>query len=508
MKKRIIICIVAGVLLVLTFSFILTGQMNGRAGSQSEAFQMDGTTLMKYLGTSEVVYVPDKVQVIAQGAFEDNDYIKKVVLPSRLITIEYNAFAECDNLLEIDIPDSVTTIGSAAFANCKSLCDVSIGKSVEEIGSGIFAGCSSLKDLEVSTKSTTLTCLDGVLMSADRSYIYQMLPGREEPFYIMNDNVEEVGQYAFWGCRNVEHMIISDKIAVISPYAFSNMENLKSVSMSFAVTEIDMKAFEDCISLEQIYIPDSVVEIHETAFDGCSKVQFYTEQGSYGASFAEDNSIGMTTTPIYGLSYAEDVKEDYYEAIKEAEEKSEQEANAPKPIEIGPDVMGYTTIVGNNAVVLMDSAKGEVVSGSNVQWNDEMSAMAQDGTLSANAFYGVNTLEEVVIPNGVTKIDKFAFARSSITSVEIPEGTISIEYAAFYHCDNLEKVIIPESVTYIADNAFAYTPWLEDWYEKGEGDYLIVGDGVLLAYKGEEEDFVLPANVKYVACETPQKIEL
>ena len=43
----------------------------------------------------------------------------------------------------------------------------------------------------------------------------------------------------------------------------------------------------------------------------------------------------------------------------------------------------------------------------------------------------------------------------------------------------------------------------KDWYENGESDYLIVGDGVLLAYKGEEEDFVLPANVKYVACETP-----
>ena len=34
---------------------------------------------------------------------------------------------------------------------------------------------SSLKDLDVSTKSTTLTCLDSVLMSADRTFIYQML---------------------------------------------------------------------------------------------------------------------------------------------------------------------------------------------------------------------------------------------------------------------------------------------------------------------------------------------
>lgn len=503
MKKRVIISFVAVLLLVLTFSFILAGQNSSVAGSEKEAFQMDGTTLMKYMGSSEVVYVPDSVRVIAHGAFEDNDYIKKVVLPSRLETIEYNAFAECDNLLEIDIPDSVTKIGSAAFSNCKSLCDVYIGKSVEDVGSGIFAGCSSLKDLEVSEKSTTLTCLDGVLMSADRTYIYQMLPGREEPFYIMNERVEEIGQYAFWGCNNLEHVILSDKIQIVSPYAFSNAANLKSVSMSFAVTEIEMKAFEDCVSLEQIYIPDSVIKIHDTAFDGCPKLNFYTAEGTYGGMYAEEHSITASTTPIYSLSYAEDVKEEYYEAIKEAEEKSEQEENAPKPVEIGPDVMGYTTVVGNNAVILMDSGGGTVISGANAEANDELKEMAEDGIITANAFYGEDSLDVVTIPEGVTEIEKFAFARSSITGVTIPESTTSIGYAAFYHCDDLSDVEIPGSVTYIADKAFEHTAWLEDWYENGKGDYLIVGDGVLLAYKGRPEDYKQPTNVKYVACEIP-----
>lgn len=503
MKKRILFSISAVFILVLAFSFVLSMQKTGVAGGEQEAFQMDGSTLMKYLGSSEVVYVPDSVQVIAQGAFEDNDYIKKVVLPGKLTAIEYNAFAECDNLLEVDIPDSVTKIGSAAFANCKSLTDVYIGKSVEEVGSGIFAGCTDLQDLDVSEKSTTLTCLDGVLMSADRTYVYQMLPGREKPFYIMNDRVEEIGQYAFWGCNNLEHVILSDKIQEISPYAFSNAANLKSVSMSFAVTEISMKAFEDCGNLEQIYIPDSVLKIHETAFDGCAKLNFYTADGTYGSMYAKEKSISVTNTPIYSLSYAEEVEEDYYQAIKEEKEKSEQAANAPVEIEVGPDVMGYTTLVGNHAVILMDSGAGEVVSGANAQWNDELKEMAEKGTVEANAFYGVDTLKDVVIPDGVKEIDKFAFARSSVTSVTIPEGTETIGYAAFYHCDNLDEVVIPDTVTYIGDKAFAHTKWLENWYENGEGDYLIVGDGVLLAYKGKPENYKIPAEVKYVACEIP-----
>ena len=503
MKKRIAVTLIAVVLLVLTFSFVLGGRKHGIAGGDKEAFQMNGTTLVKYMGSSEVVYVPDSVRTIGFGAFEDNDYIKKVVLPNRLESIEYNAFAECDYLLEIDIPDSVTEIGSAAFSNCKSLCDVSIGKSVETVGSGIFAGCSSLKDLDVSEKSTTLTCLDGVLMSADRTYIYQMLPGREEPFYIMNEKVEEIGQYAFWGCNNVEHMILSDKIAVISPYAFSNAAGLKSVSMSFAVKEIGMKAFEDCINLEQIYIPDSVTKIHKTSFDGCKKLNFYTEKDTYGNKYATEKEIPVTASPIYSLSYARDVMDDYYKKLKEEKEQAALQENAPTPIENGPDVMGYTTIVDNQAVVLMDSADGTVVSGANVKDNDKLKDMAKDGIISENAFYGSKTIDDVEIPEGVTEIGNFAFARSSITSVTIPEGTTNIGYASFYHCDDLSEVHIPSTVTYIGNKAFEHTKWLKDWYVNGEGDYLIVGDGVLLAYKGTKEDYRRPSDVKYVAFEEP-----
>ncbi len=504
MKKKIIISTVTVVLLALTFSFILTGVLKGRAESGREVFQMSGSTLMKYMGDSEVVYVPESVTVIAEGAFENNDSIRKVVLPARLKEIEYNAFTECDNLLEIDIPDSVTTIGSAAFANCKALCDVYIGKSVEEIGSGIFAGCSSLKDLDISEKSTTLTCLDGVLMSADRTYIYQMCPGREKPFYIMNERVTEIGQYAFWGCDNLEHVILSDKIVEISPYAFSNAGNLKSVSMSFAVTDIAMLAFEDCRNLEQIYIPDSVIRIHETAFKGCPKVKFYTANGSYGYIFANDNGITTTQTPIYSLSYAEAVEEEYYAAIEQAEEEARQEALAPKPVEIGPDVMGYTTVVGDQAVVLMDSGAGVVISGANASFNDAMKAMTETGVIPDNAFYRFETLSTLEIPDEITSIGKFAFARSGLTSVVIPEGVTSIDYAAFYHCDDLKEVVIPDSVTFIGIKAFEHTAWLEDWYENGDSNYLIVGDGILIGYRGEPEDYVKPANVKLVACDVPQ----
>ena len=133
-----------------------------------------------------------------------------------------------------------------------------------------------------------------------------------------------------------------------------------------------------------------------------------------------------------------------------------------------------------------------------------MKEMTESGVISDNAFYRSETLNVLEIPEEIISIGKFAFARSSLTSVVIPEGVTSIDYAAFYHCDDLKEVVIPDSVTYIGIKAFEHTAWLEDWYENGEGNYLIVGDGILLGYRGEPEDYVKPANVKLVACDVPK----
>ena len=62
-------------------------------------------------------------------------------------------------------------------------------------------------------------------------------------------------------------------------------------------------------------------------------------------------------------------------------------------------------------------------------------------------------------------------------------------------------MVIPDTVSQIEPQAFEKTAWLEDWYENGESDYLIVGDGILIAYKGSKEDYVRPDNVKSIACD-------
>ena len=114
-------------------------------------------------------------------------------------------------------------------------------------------------------------------------------------------------------------------------------------------------------------------------------------------------------------------------------------------------------------------------------------------------------LKSITIPEGIKEIGSFSFARSGIQKVDIPDGVTTIGYGAFYHCDDLKEVNIPSSVTDIGENAFEHTPFIQDFYDNSEEDYLIVGDGILIAYKCDDKDFKLPSTVKKVACKVPTK---
>lgn len=189
--------------------------------------------------------------------------------------------------------------------------------------------------------------------------------------------------------------------------------------------------------------------------------------------------------------------------------------------------IGMVPIVNGNAVVLMDGGSATTYQGDyspeeqsvfGLKLEEETALAASEGRISAWAFYREPMMKGFEFPEGVTAIEKFAFSRSGLSSVVIPEGVTSIGYGAFYHCDSLADVTIPASVTTIEEHAFSHTPWLKNWLAEGrEGeeaaedgetaavqemsgydDFLIVGDGILLAYRGNEEEPELPAEVKSV----------
>lgn len=180
--------------------------------------------------------------------------------------------------------------------------------------------------------------------------------------------------------------------------------------------------------------------------------------------------------------------------------------------------LGMVPVVNGTAVVMMNGSYASIYQGNyepeeidafSLKMENETAKAMSNSKIAEWAFYREEMLQDYTFPDGVNTIEKFAFARSGLSSISIPEGVTYIGYGAFYHCDALNDVVIPDSVTTIEENAFSHTPWLKNWMEgaaeddetagvSDADDFLIVGDGILLAYRGDEEDPVLPETVKSV----------
>lgn len=104
--------------------------------------------------------------------------------------------------------------------------------------------------------------------------------------------------------------------------------------------------------------------------------------------------------------------------------------------------------------------KGDTI-GDEAFWEhlELISIIIPDGvtTIDEYAFHGCENLKSVTIPNSVTTIGKHAFEDcSDLTTITIPDGVTTIGEGAFIGCTGLISVTISNSVTSIGEWAFAY----------------------------------------------------
>ncbi len=67
------------------------------------SFQIDGTTLVKFIGTEKDVVIPNNITEIGKYAFENNRYLTSVVIPPSVKSIEKFAFSGCRYLTSAKI---------------------------------------------------------------------------------------------------------------------------------------------------------------------------------------------------------------------------------------------------------------------------------------------------------------------------------------------------------------------------------------------------------------------
>ena len=562
MNRKIVRTI--GVLLLLTAIVVSQVPVSDvEATSTASDFQMDGTTLIRYSGTAEVVSIPDDVTAIAEEAFSGNDNLVKVTIDGKVKDIGYGAFANCDNLRTVIVGDRVENISTAAFSNNPRLTHVSLGANVGKLGSGVFAGCESLSDLKVSSANTKLFMEDGILYGKNHEKLYLLLPTSQKEVLNISNDVKEVMGYAFWGNNTLKNVTLGSGLYEVPAYAFSNCMNLTQVTIPLPLRSIGAKAFEDCVSLKEVQIPESVTNIHETAFDGCPNVTINAAAGTYAADYGLELKKSQIDEVEYeDVQNASTVQGEQLTTSSDAAptasaaagnettpsaEASETMSPEPQPTQAqlveetetveNKILLGQSSIVTNRALIFIDNGKANVRQGnvptttvdlsqmsasqsepsstssdasdSNEQVRNLLVDNAEKGKsfpkytvvnhkIASQAYYQDTELTSYDIPEDITEIGEFAFARSNLESIVIPDGVTKIGYGAFYHCDNLKEVQIPDSVIEISEYAFSKTPFMENG-NPATGAFLIVGDGILIGYQGGDSVVNIPGGVKQIA---------
>ena len=420
----------------------------------------DHATLYFLLPSSqkESLNLTNDVKTIMAYAFWGNDSLRKVQLGSGLYEVPSYAFSNCSNLTDVSIHLPTQSIGAKAFEDCVSLQHVEVPESVTNIQDTAFDGCP-----------------------------YVNLSAKE-------------GSYAW------------------------------NYAQTMQKTPVEQVEYAD-VQQAQTVQPQNLTGTNQS-------------QDSSAATTAPDASGGDTTA---GDTATATASPEQTETTTDQPETTDTESNTdPTPVPTmtttsetveNQVLLGQSSIVTGRALVFIDNGKTNVQQGMPVQnatldlsqlggeeqpQGDTSSQSTSDGTIgnlladnaekgkgfpkytvvqdkiASQAYYQNADLTSYEFSEGITEIGDFAFARSGLESIVIPEGVTKIGYGAFYHCDNLQSVQIPSTVTEIDDYAFAKTPFLEN-NQSATYPFVVAGDGILIGYLGSDSIINIPGGVKQIS---------
>ena len=259
--------------------------------------------------------IPEGIQTIVGGAFENCAGLTSVTIPESVTTIEQVAFYGCTGLTSITIPESVTSIGKTTFdgcivspgtfQDCKSLTSITLPNSITTIADDAFQGCISLTSVTIPESVTgigagafmyctalkNITIPNSVTRIGDGAFWGTGLTDITIP-----NSVTEIGYSAFHNCMGLTKPIYNEHVFAYLPQSFTGeyevpqgiqtiaagafMEcfSLTSVTLPNSVRTIGDLAFNDCINLTSINIPKGVTGIDEYSFSGCYNLKITYEE--------------------------------------------------------------------------------------------------------------------------------------------------------------------------------------------------------------------------------------
>lgn len=491
--------------------------------------------------------IPDSVTRISYNAFKNCTALTRVIIPDSVEKVGPGAFEGCTELTSVEIGENVNSWGSGVFANCNSLATVSVSRGNEYLtyyNGAVYNGDMTMLYQVLPAREGDNYVMPDTVKSID-TYAFWNLQNTKN--VMVSDKVTDIPRQAMSSMGSVENVVIQNPTSGIGEKAIANNANLKQVVIPESVVNIDRKAFAGSPDMK-IYTSkgskadtfgtnNKIPVIYEAEYptdfmDSNAGLEEKPDVGTGGSTTTTDTTTTTTTENQPATDNSTDHTDSTGSGQQTAENPSGFQSTEgyihPLDVPEGDDVIGKTVIVAGKAVVLMDNRKGQVYgipgsvtadvvpeetedqtqSGSSggentsITVNVQNSSKQDDTSIAQRKFYKQKELTEYDITETIQTIGRLAFSESGLKSIVIPDNVTEIEYGAFMSCAGLKDVTIPDTVTAIGTKAFEGTAWLNSWKSSdGDSDFLIVGDGILLAYRGDAEHVEIPDGVKQIGSE-------
>ena len=428
------------------------------------------------------VTIPKGVTNIGYSAFGNCLNLTEALIPDGVTTIENSVFSGCIALANVRIPESVTSIGGYAFSNCSSLTEITLPDGLTELGGGVFSGCSNLIAIVIPCgvtkieRETFSNCasLTGIVLPSGITEIGSNAftnCGDLTEFVVPNGVTEinrgtfsgcsglvkitlskgilSIGESAFSGCSVLAELVIPSGVRNIGASAFQNCSSLKSLTIPNGVTCIGDGTFSGCVNLVSVELPNGITGIGESAFSGCVSLTGFTipvgvtKIGS--SAFQNCSSLTEVVIPQGVLQ----IESETFLGCRDL-------VRVTIPGSVAGIVYGaFYNCSSLTEVNITDIAKWCSLSIDFRQSYGDSNKFQGIFPNSYNLYLNGELINNLVIPDGVTGINAYAFSGCrSITDVTFPDSVTEIDSYAFSSCSSLIRITIPNSMKRIGGYAF------------------------------------------------------
>ena len=139
--------------------------------------------------------------------------------------------------------------------------------------SNILRNMQNLKKIMIDKDNANYILQDDILFSKDMKTLAFYSREKANTIYIIPEQVEIIGDYAFQSCSNLEEIEMSDNIIRVNLGAFRDCSNLGEIKLSENLEEISTAMFAYCTKLKELKLPRSIKKICGGAFYQCEGLE-------------------------------------------------------------------------------------------------------------------------------------------------------------------------------------------------------------------------------------------